>query len=293
MFHLGGADDDELAYKSEKLMPRRFYLFGVCLVAALVPLGLTISSAASAEDQAEQAPPALAFLDVRPLKADYGALLQGKKVQVEIRNNRGRRQRIQLRLVGLSLPSGEELPDVGPVDKVLKRRSTAVFDVPLPASKNDRPEKAGAYTGVLVATGSGDVVRRDFTLEVADPKAADTTTRHPAPALQPKTISDFSVQATNYLPSLISPLPSALFGLGVLLLIGAVIAGLGQFTWHDHVRDAGLLLGALCIGAWAVLTFGRDGPEFDVRGLVLAILGVLVAAIASGSSVTGRGSYPP
>jgi PKD domain-containing protein len=257
-----------------------------------------MSGAEAVADQQERTIPAVAFLDKRPLNADFNRLSEkNAKVEVEIRNNRRRSQDIELRLVGLagltgdSDPALQKLARVGTVSIKVGSRKTATFVLPLEANESNRP-KPGSYTGVLVASGSGDVVRRDFTIKVEEANGTERSklAENPKPALRPKTIDEFSVQGTNYAPSLLSPLPGALFGLGVLLLIAAAIAGLGQFAAREVARDVGILVAALGIGTWAVLMFGRDGGHFDELSAVLGMAGLLSAAIGYGLEMNRRSS---
>jgi hypothetical protein len=236
----------------------------------------------------------LTFLDSRPLKVDFDALERaGGKLVVHLRNNtRHRKQRFQVRLVGLqSVTSDPGLQKLQrSVNRKPKKRPKAlrpgeIRSVVLRLDTSTRP-KADA-SGVLVAAGSlGAVRRRDFTLTVKD---TTPPPEEPRSAIQPKTISDFSIRGTNYLTSLLSPLPPALFGAGVLLLIMASLMATSLLKTRRWFRDGAVFLALLCFGAWSVLTFGRDGGSFSWLKLVFfGVLGILVLVLGYGLELVRR-----
>jgi hypothetical protein len=247
-------------------------LFVVCvLTTAFVTAAACGVAFAQGEAPSRGGDRTLTFLDPRPVDVEFTRGQKRKEtLTVEVRNRARRRaQKVRVRIVGLqpSTPkSAKALTGIEAFSKTRRKtvpaHSTRRFHVRI---KTTKPPPAATYTGVLVAVGElGGVRRRDFSLVVRPEKSSsDSGHKEPTPAIQRKMVADFSVRATNYLSSLLSPLPPAFFGLGVLLLIAAALLRSGSAGTESRLRgtlrEASLILAVASFGTWVVLTFDGAG----------------------------------
>jgi hypothetical protein len=199
-------------------------------VVVFVALALTPTSAAQ-----------VSFVPATPLTLDFDELARDAgRIKVMVRNDSPEDQRVEVKLVGLAASADSENPNlglIGPSGKVSKEIATGkTGELVLLLNTNARPNP-GSYQATLIAAGSsGDQNTRSTTLEVTAPATPSTSTSEDAPQLDPQTITDFSVEGTNFVPSFITPTPALLLGGGLLLFLTLV-----PFVFFTSKWRAGLV----------------------------------------------------
>jgi membrane protein YqaA with SNARE-associated domain len=245
--------------KEEAMSDRLRYAPCLAVLSLLLVLLVSPTSVAAQDDQ----PPMVSFLDDRDLTVDLGYLqeeLSGQVVVMVRNNDPDQAWDVTLNLVGLVPLVGEADPNLlallpqapahGSIPPLETRPLTLSFGV----DQADPPQE-GTYEGLLVLTGGSDVVRRKLILEVSAEPGAPAEAPEEA-AIMPEQLSELTLAGVNFLPSLVSPVPPALFFLGLVLLGTWWVASRLGVGWSTGRKSALLLSGIVLVvwgGALAVL----------------------------------------
>jgi hypothetical protein len=245
--------------------------------------------------------PGLAFADSRPLTVDLSRLFpSGAKpndegtLPVDLVNLLRHRQTISVRVVGLEPLTGASDPFIATLfpatggGAVLRSRATVRVDVPAayPAGKAG----ATSYKGVIVAVGqTGQVVRRKLTVTVPRPPAQPLDPEVNGARLTAAGLEDVTLPATNFAPSLLSPLGPGLLVLGIIAAVVAVVLQSTLRSWAWLVLVVAITM--MGVGGALHALADRDLPS-GVEGVrILLIAGAAVALLfALGAWLPGRWS---
>jgi hypothetical protein len=214
-------------------------------------------------------------------------LREDSRLEVAVRNISERRQIVRLRVVDLRSATGKtdaviaHLFDPRGVTAAIDAGDEHILTLPVTLPADAKPA-SGSYTGVLIAGGErGDFARRELTIQVTDAEPP----RDQGARLAADGLADLTMPATNFVPSILTPLGPALFVFGVIALLVTLVFWGSLGTPSRLLAIAGAV--ALGVAAYVLDTFGTN-PSSGALRLVqygLLLVGAVVVLVGLAASV--------